>query len=115
VFSEYHAGGSDTAFYMLRKGQFKYIAYVGYPSELFDLFAAPRRAATYRRIHAMRPSFRSSTQNFLSILMRPMQQHSRPKQQRSKNTADGMLSGVAVIRASTVWTASLAWSNRGQR
>src|SRR5262249_40554109 len=39
VFSEYHAGGSDTAFYMLRKGQFKYIAYVGYPSELFDLFA----------------------------------------------------------------------------
>jgi choline-sulfatase len=42
VFSEYHAGGSDTAFFMLRKGKYKYIAYVGYPPELFDLSVDPR-------------------------------------------------------------------------
>jgi choline-sulfatase len=42
VFSEYHAGGSDTAFFMLRKGKYKYIAYVGYPPELVDLSADPR-------------------------------------------------------------------------
>jgi len=41
VFSEYHAGGSDTAFFMLRKGKYKYITYVGYPPELFDLSMDP--------------------------------------------------------------------------
>ncbi|GAB2916191.1 sulfatase-like hydrolase/transferase [Paralcaligenes sp. KSB-10] len=37
VFSEYHAAGSVSAAYMLRKGDKKYICYTGYRPELFDL------------------------------------------------------------------------------
>jgi choline-sulfatase len=37
VFSEYHAVGSETAGYMLRKGRWKYHYYVRYRPELFDL------------------------------------------------------------------------------
>ncbi|HBK81101.1 MAG TPA: sulfatase [Nitrospinae bacterium] len=41
VFSEYHASGAETASYMLRNGRFKYIHYVDFPPELFDLEADP--------------------------------------------------------------------------
>jgi choline-sulfatase len=37
VFSEYHAAGFRTASYMVRKRQYKYISYMGYESQLFDL------------------------------------------------------------------------------
>ncbi len=41
VFSEYHAVGSETAGYMLRKGRWKYHYYVRYRPELFDLANDP--------------------------------------------------------------------------
>ncbi len=44
VFSEYHAAGSPSASYMLRKGRFKYIYYVGFKPELFDLESDPEEA-----------------------------------------------------------------------
>ena len=37
VLGEYHAAASITAMYLLRKGRWKYIHYVGYSPELFDL------------------------------------------------------------------------------
>jgi choline-sulfatase len=37
VFSEYHAGGSTTACFMLRMGRWKYHHYVAFAPELFDL------------------------------------------------------------------------------
>lgn len=37
VFSEYHAVTSPSAAYMIRWGRYKYIHYVGYEAELFDL------------------------------------------------------------------------------
>jgi choline-sulfatase len=39
--SQYHAAGADTAAFMIRKGRFKYIHYVEYAPELFDLEADP--------------------------------------------------------------------------
>ena len=39
--SEYHAVGSNSAGFMLRKGRFKYHYYVGHAPELFDLEADP--------------------------------------------------------------------------
>ena len=39
VFSEYHAAGSVSGAYMLRKGRWKYHHYVGFDPELFDLEA----------------------------------------------------------------------------
>jgi choline-sulfatase len=41
VFSEYHAFASPTASFMLRDGTLKYIHYVGYPPELFDVVNDP--------------------------------------------------------------------------
>ncbi len=41
VFSEYHAAGSNSAGFMLRKGRWKYHYYVGHRPELFDLETDP--------------------------------------------------------------------------
>lgn len=41
VFSEYHAFASPSASFMLRNGRYKYIHYVGYAPELFDLEVDP--------------------------------------------------------------------------
>ena len=41
TFSEYHDGGSTTATFMVRWDRWKYVAYVGYPPQLFDLVADP--------------------------------------------------------------------------
>lgn len=41
VFSEYHAVGSNTAAFMVRKGRWKYHHYVRHAPELFDLDADP--------------------------------------------------------------------------
>ncbi|MCY3879479.1 MAG: sulfatase-like hydrolase/transferase [Rhodobacteraceae bacterium] len=41
VFSEYHAAGAVSGAFMLRKGQWKLIHYIGFPDELFDLEGDP--------------------------------------------------------------------------
>jgi choline-sulfatase len=41
VFSEYHAAGAASGAFMLRKGRWKYIHYVGMAPQLFDLIADP--------------------------------------------------------------------------
>ncbi len=44
ILSEYHGGGSNTGTFMLRTGRWKYIHYVGYRPQLFDLEADPIEA-----------------------------------------------------------------------
>lgn len=46
AFSEYYASGGDRAAYMIRKGKYKYIHYVGYEPELFDLETDPEETAS---------------------------------------------------------------------
>ena len=41
MFSEYHAIGSDTGAFMLRRGRWKYHYYVRHRPELFDIEADP--------------------------------------------------------------------------
>jgi choline-sulfatase len=41
VGGEYHAAGAASGAFMIRRGRYKYVHYVGYPSELFDLEADP--------------------------------------------------------------------------
>ena len=41
VLSQCHDSGCNTGFFMVRRGRWKYIAYPGYPSQLFDLEADP--------------------------------------------------------------------------
>ena len=62
VVSEYHASGSREAAFMLREGRWKYLRYVTYPTQLFDLEADPEElrdlagdpayAATLTRLEA---------------------------------------------------------------
>src|SRR5206468_11940580 len=42
ILSEYHATGAATGAFMIRKGSFKYVYYVGMPPQLFDLDADPQ-------------------------------------------------------------------------
>ncbi len=42
VFSEYHDGGSTTGTFMVRWQQWKYVHYVGYPPQLFNMAADPK-------------------------------------------------------------------------
>ncbi len=41
IFSEYHATAAKSAEFMIRRGRYKYIHYVGYPPELYDLDEDP--------------------------------------------------------------------------
>jgi choline-sulfatase len=41
VFSEYHASGSVTGAFMIRRGRHKYVHYSGMPPQLFDVVADP--------------------------------------------------------------------------
>ena len=41
VLSEYHGMGSTTGAFMIRHGRYKYVHYVAYPPQLFDLAADP--------------------------------------------------------------------------
>lgn len=49
VLSEYHAAGAATGAFMIRKGGFKYVHYVGMPPQLFDLDADPQEACDLGR------------------------------------------------------------------
>jgi choline-sulfatase len=41
VFSEYHAAGAVSGAFMIRRGRWKYVLYVGFEPELFDLESDP--------------------------------------------------------------------------
>jgi choline-sulfatase len=41
VFSEFHASGALTGFFMIRNERYKYVEYVGYPPQLYDLEIDP--------------------------------------------------------------------------
>jgi choline-sulfatase len=49
VLCEYHAAGAATGAFLIRKGPFKYVHYVGMPSQLFDLDADPQETRDMAR------------------------------------------------------------------
>lgn len=49
VLSEYHAAGSATGAFMIRRGKIKYVHYVGMPPQLFDLAADPHETRDLAR------------------------------------------------------------------
>ena len=64
VFSEYHATAAKSATYMIRQGRYKYIHYVGYPPELYDLESDPEELANL----ALQTRFAGLIHEFESIL-----------------------------------------------
>ena len=60
VFSEYHAAGAVSGAFMLRTGRWKYIHYVGFEPELFDLDADPEETTSL----AADPAFEDVAESF---------------------------------------------------
>ncbi|MBU1444132.1 MAG: sulfatase-like hydrolase/transferase [Gammaproteobacteria bacterium] len=55
VLSEYHGMGSSTGAYMIRVDQYKYVHYVKYPPQLFDLAQDPEEMHDLSQDPAMQP------------------------------------------------------------
>ena len=66
AFSEYHANGADTASFMIRKGNFKYIHYVDYEPELFDQDSDPEEETNL----AFDPKYASTLADFHAELIK---------------------------------------------
>jgi choline-sulfatase len=66
VFSEYHAAASPSASYMIRKGRFKFIYYVRFAPELFDLEADPAESENL----AARPEYAATVRELEADLRR---------------------------------------------
>ena len=49
ILCEYHAAGSATGAFLIRKGPFKYVYYAGMPAQLFDLDADPQETRDLAR------------------------------------------------------------------
>jgi len=64
AFSEYHAVGSPTGAFMLRRGRYKYHYYVGFEPELFDLLDDPEEA----RSLASEPEYKDLCDSFEASL-----------------------------------------------
>ena len=60
VFSEYHAAGAVSGAFMLRTARWKYIHYVGFEPELFDLEADPEETTSL----AVAPAFEEVVESF---------------------------------------------------
>lgn len=64
VLSQYHAGGAVSGAYMLRRGAYKYIYYVGFPPELYNLAADPEELDNL----AVRPEHAQTLAEFATLL-----------------------------------------------
>lgn len=68
VFSEYHAMGSKTAAYMIRKGPYKLVHYVGYEPQLFDLGEDPEELNDLAKDANAQPILEDLTAELSAIL-----------------------------------------------
>ncbi len=64
VFSEYHAAGAASGVFMLRQGRYKYIHYLGFASELYDLQSDPDELVDL----APSPAYAGTLRRFESLL-----------------------------------------------
>ncbi|MBE9398955.1 sulfatase-like hydrolase/transferase [Pontibacterium sp. N1Y112] len=83
VFAEYHAAGAISGAFMLRKGQYKYIHYVGFEPQLFDLNADPEEMNDIAGLpeHAERIA---QFETELSAICDPEEVDARAKQDQKK-------------------------------
>ena len=83
VLSEYHGMGSTTGAFAIRYGRFKYIHYVKYPPQLFDLVSDPDETQDL----AGDPHFadiRAKGESALRALLSPEEVDRRAKQRQAK-------------------------------
>jgi choline-sulfatase len=68
VLSEYHGMGSTTGAYMIRVGQYKYVHYVKYPAQLFDLANDPEEITDMAGQPEMQPVLMECRQKLYALL-----------------------------------------------
>lgn len=68
VLSEYHGMGSTTGAFMIRLEGFKYVHYVGYPEQLFDLDADPEEIEDLAGAPAHRATLREARARLAAML-----------------------------------------------
>ncbi len=83
AFSEYHAFGSPSGAFMLRKGRWKYHEYIGFEPELFDLDSDPDEAANL----ANDPSYSAYVAELRSDLRRIVNPEAADRQAKSDQRA----------------------------
>jgi choline-sulfatase len=66
VMSEYHAAGAVTGAFMIRKGPYKYVHYVGMPPQLFDLDEDPQETRDLGQV----PGYGGIVQDCEAVLRR---------------------------------------------
>lgn len=81
VFGEYHAAGAISGAFMLRQGAYKYIHYVGYPAQLFNLANDPEELADISQQPDMQELMASFAQA-LNNICDPEEVDSRAKRQQ---------------------------------
>lgn len=96
AFSEYHAAGSTTAGFMVRRGNWKLIQYVGHAPQLFDLGSDPRETKDL--------AGRAETAGIQTMLVRELRRIVDPEAANRQAFADQdrrirELGGVDAIRA----------------
>ena len=80
IMCEYYATGSISASYMLRKGDFKYIYYLGYGSELYNLKEDPEEINNL--------ALTSENKNLLKEFNRNLRNHVNPEKADSSAKSD---------------------------
>jgi choline-sulfatase len=87
VLSEYHGMGSTTGAFMIRHGKYKYVHYVAYPPQLFDLAADPEEL----RDLAEDPAYAKAVQECRARLMKicdPAEVDARAKRRQAELLAE---------------------------
>jgi choline-sulfatase len=74
VFSEYHGHGARGSAYMIRRGRWKYLHYIGMPAQLFDLESDPEEL---RNVADTEIDVAATMERELRALCSPEQEHLR--------------------------------------
>jgi len=78
ILSEYHGMGSTTGAFMVRLEQYKYVHYVNYPAQFFDLHEDPEELVDRASDPGMRPAMREA-RGRLAAMLDPVQVDARAK------------------------------------
>lgn len=87
VFGEYHAGGSVTGFFMIRNNRYKYVYYVGFEPQLFDLTNDPHELNDLSKVEVYKNTLKDFEKSLRNIVD-PEKVNEDAKMDQSKKIID---------------------------
>ena len=103
ILSEQHSAGARSATFMLRKGHLKYIHYVDYPPQLFDLERDPEELQDVAEDPAYRKAL-SDCEAALAAMLDPTEVNRRAKSEQARRIAAAGGREAILARGSTGYT-----------